>query len=236
MKIFFLLLFVILGPVGAVYADSDGYYCVGRGYLAYQFGMASLSVAPHRLYVLRIGTTAGIAEPAPLELPQFQVHGLRCGEGWIDVASFTAIYHVTLDANSQPSRYDVRPFGEGQKVPPELRPQGNLGMLSPAIRNGKSERVSLGMKQDGGQFVLEMTGQPIPNEQCLMALTTRIVETDRNGREIRERIIYQGRGRQECGGGRDVNGQGGSDVAAGTRSRDAAMAARIAPGRRPAIL
>jgi hypothetical protein len=84
------------------------YYCTSRGYLAYQFGMAPLPVASHRLYVLRIGTAAGIAEPAELELPQFQVHGLRCGEGWIDVASFTATYHVTLDGLARPIRYDVR--------------------------------------------------------------------------------------------------------------------------------
>jgi hypothetical protein len=193
---------VILGPVGAgeAYADSDGYYCVGRGYLAYQFGMAPLPVAPHRFYVVRIGTTAGIAEPVALELPQFQVHGLRCGDGWIEVASFTAIYRITLDANTHPSRYEMRPFGDGQKIPSEFLPPRNLGMASPALQNGTSERVSLGMKADGGQFALEMTGQVSPDERCLTALTTRIVETDRNGREIRDRIIYQGRGHRDCGG------------------------------------
>lgn len=51
----------------------------------------------------------------------------------------------------------------------------------------------------GGQYLLEMTGQLIPLERCRTALTTRIVETDRNGHEIRERIIFQGRARRECG-------------------------------------
>ena len=185
---------------GVAYADSDGYYCIGRGYLAYQFGMAPLPVTPHHLYVLRIGTTAGITEPAAIELPQFQVHGLRCGEGWVDVAAFTAIYHVTLDANTRPTRYEMRPFAEGQKVPQEFFPQLNLGTLSRAGPELKPQRVSLGMKADGGQYFLEMTGQLIPSERCRTALTSRVVETDRNGREIHERIIFKGRGTRDCGG------------------------------------
>jgi hypothetical protein len=63
------------------------------------------------------------------------------------------------------------------------------------------QRVALGMKE-GGQNLLEMTGQRIPSERCRTALTTRIVETDRNGREIRERIIFQGRGTHDGGGER----------------------------------
>jgi hypothetical protein len=202
MRITSLVALLILGPagLGVAYADSDGYYCVGRGYLAYQFGMAPQPVAPHRLYVLRVGTSSGIPEPVAIELPQFQVHGLHCGEGWVDVAAFTAIYRVTLDETAKPTRYAVRPLAEGQKTPPDFGPQRNLGMFSRGAEDPKPARVSLGMKTDGGQYFLEMTGHVIPSERCRTALTTRVVETDRNGREIRERPIFQGSGRRECGG------------------------------------
>ena len=42
MRIALLVALLTIGPAGAgvAYADSDGYYCIGRGYLAYQFGMA----------------------------------------------------------------------------------------------------------------------------------------------------------------------------------------------------
>jgi uncharacterized membrane protein len=203
MRVALLSLLVALGSGGVAYADSDGYYCVGRGYVAYQFGMAPLPVASHRLYVLRLEPTGGIPEPTVIELPQFQVHGLRCGGAWIDVASFTAVYRVTLDDAVRPTGYQVRPFGEGRKVPPEFFPQRNLGMLSPARASRQPDRVSLGAKAGGGQFLLEMTGRLIPNERCVVALTTRVVETDRNGREIRERIIFEGRGYVECGGEQD---------------------------------
>jgi len=191
-----------LGPagLGIACADSDGYYCIGRGYLAYQFGMAPLPVAPHHLYVLRVGTTTGIAEPEAFELPQFQVHGLRCGEGWIDVAAFTAIYRVTLDETARPTGFEVRPFADGQKIPRDFFPQLNLGMLSRAGQDLTLQRVSLGVKEGGGQFLLEMTALLIPSDRCRTALTTRIVETDVSGSEIRERVIFQGRGTRACGG------------------------------------
>ena len=203
MKIFLLAVAVIMGPlgVGVAHADSDGYYCVGPGYLAYQFGMAPLPIAPHRLHVLSTRAATGIPEPAVLELPQFQVHGLRCGDGWIEVASFTAVYRVTLDNTGRPVRYEVHEFAVGQKVPSEFYPQRNLGMLSPARARGKLERVSLGVRDGGGRLFLEMAGHDVPGEKCRVDLRSRVVETDRNGREVRDRVLYQAREHRDCGGG-----------------------------------
>jgi hypothetical protein len=204
MKILLLVALIMLGPAGRgmAYADSDGYYCIGRGYLAYQFGKATLPVAPHRLYVVRTTGPAGIPGAAALELPQFQVHGMRCGAGWIDVAGFTAIYHVILDKNDRPVRYDVQPFPDGQKLPQEfvLTQAQNLGTSSGGAAYQKPVRVPLSVKERGGQYLLEIVAQVVPPlERCELAITSRIVETDRNGREIRARIIFQGRGYRECG-------------------------------------
>jgi hypothetical protein len=206
MKIPLLAIAVLIGPLGlgVAYADSDGYYCVGPGYLAYQFGMAPRSSAPHRLHVLGTRAAAGITEPVVLELPQFQVHGLRCGDGWIEVASFTAIYRVMLDKQQRPGRYEIKQFATGQKLPPEFYPQRNLGMLSSA--RGKTERVSLAVRDGGGQVFLEMSGVDVPSEKCRVDLKSRVVETDRNGREVRERVLYQARGSRECGGDRTPAG------------------------------
>lgn len=115
-----LLVIVVLLGVGIprlASADSDGYYCVGRGYLAYQSGIAPPSIAPHRVYAISTRGSQGIPEPAAIELPQFQVHGMLCGEGWIDIASFTAVYRITLDQNDRPVRYEIRGSLEGQPIP-----------------------------------------------------------------------------------------------------------------------
>src|SRR4029077_19139662 len=92
MKLLGATVVLVLSPfcAGTEQADSDGYYCVGRGYLAYQFGFAAPSPKPHRRSVIRFSGTSGIELPVVLDLPQFQVHGMQCGEEWIDVAAFTS--------------------------------------------------------------------------------------------------------------------------------------------------
>jgi hypothetical protein len=152
---------LVLIPLGAgtAYADSDGYYCIGRGYLAYQFGFAAPPTRPHRLSVI-------------------------------------------LDENSRPVGYEVRPFPDGQKIPQEfiLSQIHNLGASSGARAYLKPVRVRLSARERGGAYLLEIIAKAIPPlKRCELAITSRIVETDRNGREISARIIFQGRGYRECG-------------------------------------
>ena len=204
MKLLGAIVLLVLIPLGAgtAYADSDGYYCIGRGYLAYQFGFAAPSTRPHRLFVIRFSGASGIQSPDVLDLPQFQVHGMRCGEGWIDVAAFTNVYRVTLDENSRPVGYEVRPFPDGQKIPQEfiLSQIQNLGASSGGRAYLKPVRVRLSASERGGAYLLEIIAKAIPPlKRCELAITSRIVETDRNGREINARIIFQGRGYRECG-------------------------------------
>lgn len=82
------LAFLLLVTAGSVpaFADSDGYFCVGPDYLAYQFGMAAPPVRPHVLHVIRFTSQRFFDAPATIELPQFQVHGMLCEAGRIRVA------------------------------------------------------------------------------------------------------------------------------------------------------
>jgi hypothetical protein len=198
--------FVVLGlAVPAVaYADSDGYYCTGRGYLAFQFGMAPMPIAPHRVSVISLRGPQGIPEPAVLELPQFQVHGMLCGEGWIDIASFTMVYRITLDATNRPTRYEQRVSLKGQPIPQAfIQSQSqNLGPLGGARAYVKPIRIALGVRPLGGEYILEVIAKATePVKPCEVSVTSRIVETDDAGQEGSTRIIFQGRGYRECGGG-----------------------------------
>ena len=59
MKLVAAIVLLVIGHLGlgTAYADSDGYYCIGRGYLAYQFGLAAPPTRPHRLTVIRLATS-----------------------------------------------------------------------------------------------------------------------------------------------------------------------------------
>ena len=63
----------------------------------------------------------------------------------------------------------------------------------------KIDRVVLGPVDGGGQYLLEVSGTAIASERCASTVTTRVVRTDRNGREVQKREIFRGRGIQECG-------------------------------------
>ena len=186
------------------FADSDGYFCKGKTYLAYQFGMAPMPVAPHRLYIISIRGPQGIPEPVSLELPQFQVHGMLCGDGWVDIASFTVVYRVLLDENSRPLRYERQRSLVGQPIPKEFisSQSQNLGALAGGRAYPRPVRTILGPKTVGGEYILEVVAKAIePLNRCEIAITSRVIETNSSAQEIGERVIFQGRGHRECGGG-----------------------------------
>ena len=194
---------ILLSPlgVGAAMADSDGYYCTGPGYLAYQFGFAAPPVGLHRLHIIRFGGAAGVQAPIVFDLPQFQVHGIRCGDRSVRLAAYDAIYTVVMDDMNRPVRYETTPWVDKGHVPPEFVGQfANLGGWSRAAGTLKTDRVPLGTVDRGGQYYLEIQGTEIAYERCASMVTARVIRTDRNGREVQQLEIFRGRGVRDCGG------------------------------------
>ena len=101
------VILAIVFLTSSAWADSDGYYCIGPDYVAYQFGLAQPPVAPHRVYVVRLGDEQGIADAGVLQIPQFQVGGMRCGETAIQIEALDALYTVRLDASRGPVRCEI---------------------------------------------------------------------------------------------------------------------------------
>ena len=64
-------------------ADSDGYFCAGTGYLAYEISFSEN--LEHTLFVVHFGPEIGIAPVKSVRLEDFQVHGMRCGDGIVEI-------------------------------------------------------------------------------------------------------------------------------------------------------
>jgi hypothetical protein len=200
MRVCTLAIMVFLGVSATAWADSDGYYCVGRDYIAYQFGFAPPPTAQHRLYVIRVGGVAGIEEPAILDLPQFQVHGLLCNERTVQIASWDAIYTVQLDSTLRPVHYEKAPWADHQHTPPQfVGHQQNLGGWSRPVGTLAVERVLLTKNPAGHEFFLEITPKASTSERCVVEITTRILELRATGRTVGERLVFSGKGHRECG-------------------------------------
>jgi hypothetical protein len=214
-KLFLALVVIQFAPSFAVpaRADSDGYYCVGGKYLAYQFGFAAPSATPHRLFVVWLGDPGVIAQPAVFDLPQFQVHGMICEEGRILVAAFDRLYTVSLGGRGQPNTISETRYERPGAFPMDVSSrQRNLGAWSRPVNTLQAERVSLSTPASGTEIVLEITPRAAA-ERCVTQITARVVMFGPSGQVAGDLTVFQGQGRRECGGSPDPA------AAAGDRGR-----------------
>jgi hypothetical protein len=180
-------------------ADSDGYFCVGTNYIAYQFGLAAPPVGPHKLTVVRFGNQ-GLGKPVVVDLPQFQVHGKVCAEGAIRIAAFDAIYTVPLASDGKPiGVVTSEPLSKRGQFPSEFVLQRNLAGLSKPVWMLKTERLALGRSSAGHTFELQIrpTQGKIP---CVTEITTSLVELDEMEKTVANQPVFKGEGHRDCGG------------------------------------
>jgi len=197
--------FLIFVLPSVAQADSDGYFCVGKDYIAYQFGLAAPPIAPHRLTIVRFGA-GGFHAPQVVDLPQFQVHGMHCGDRAVRVAAFNAIYTIAVDSAPKVIGKSVLPSAE-HRYPSDSFAQRNLALLSRARGTMKAERVLLGKSTAGHLFELVIT--PTPSlKPCAVQIETTLVESDEAGKQIASRSVFAGEGHRECGGGAGGLNQG----------------------------
>jgi hypothetical protein len=192
-----LILLIVLALPNAAAADSDGYYCIGPRYIAWQFGLASPSTRPHELFVVQYGNGV-ISESTSILLPQFQVHGMRCRENTVDVASFTGVHTVMLDAEYRPiSVTEERYAGDGRPGW-ALGIQSNLARLSSAYSSLTPDRNSLLVEPNGDEYILDVSAAPDSVRECPPTITVRILRYDRAGIEQQQRTLLSWTEHPQC--------------------------------------
>jgi hypothetical protein len=95
------LLWVMLAWPLSARADSDGYYCHGPGYIAWETRFSAPD-SGHVLHVVRYSRATGIQLSQRVVLPDFQVHGMVCDGSAVVVVGWTARYRVDLTASTLP--------------------------------------------------------------------------------------------------------------------------------------
>ncbi|HJU42404.1 MAG TPA: hypothetical protein VJ691_06295 [Vicinamibacterales bacterium] len=161
-----LVIALCLLSAGPAFADSDAYFCTWRGYLAFE---TRLGTGKHELHVVRFGA-GGITAAPPIALDEFQVHGMICRAGQIEIQGWERTYTIDLAAAGKAvvtSR--AAAFNASQSKPPE-----NLGHL------GKPQVIDL--DADGGnrfQLVIARASKPVKGG-IEHHTTTRIVQRSAN--------------------------------------------------------
>ncbi len=195
---------LLLGTVHSARADSDGYYCTGPNYLAYELfkgpGYAIAGRPTHFLYVVRLRDSAGIIRPISVPLPRFQVHGMRCTTSAVQLLGWDSLYTIHLS--------ELRPSlsaegaawsreGASRRLPPDYSDL-NLGGWSRGVRAGRADTIALTAASTGYRFLLAIDVQANKRD-CVYKVVTRLEEFDAASRRVATLTLFQGTGPMECG-------------------------------------
>jgi len=86
-------------------ADSDGYFCVSKGYLAYELRQGlTAGVVGHELKLVKVGPERGIYLASEATLLDFQVYHLICSENGVEISGWNKVFTKYV--------IDVQPSGE----------------------------------------------------------------------------------------------------------------------------
>ncbi len=163
-------------------ADSDGYFCVGRDYLAFELrgGLSSEGTA-HVLRVVRFGSQ-GIRLAGEVLLEDFQPHRMVCGDEQVRIGGFSSRpveYVIDVPSGAAPRVAHVVTNPQWAVQRTELR---NLGAWS------SSGTVALPSTDPSHTFHLVMTEtEERLGDEILHHKRTEMVMTDREGK-IRQRL------------------------------------------------
>lgn len=150
---------LIISASSAFAGESDGYYCVGPDYLAYQFAFTNGST-DHQLNVISLARGFSIAEPAVVELPAFQVHGMRCNETSVELRDEKIVYGVDVSDQDTPvfigkkeleltAQRRFRQTNLGLWAFAGFRSDGTLALSIPLPRPGLALEAALLIKIEG---------------------------------------------------------------------------------------
>ena len=100
-KIVIAITLTILCRPAVALADSDHYYCTGRGYIAYETRLGQ-TPAGHRLHIVQFSRARGIVKLAAIPIEDFQVHAMRCRGSMVELEGWTTGYDVDFSNPGRP--------------------------------------------------------------------------------------------------------------------------------------
>ena len=195
----FLLSLMLVTVFGrAARADSDGYFCIGAGFIAVEFRAFSTPGlnGPHVLKIARFDAERGPRWAGEVIVEDFQTHTLACGaktimfEGAGDRGRGLVTYIIQLDS-AGPPRIVSHTSDPGYKFRTLPRGPDNIGNLAqPGI-------VELSSRGGYPRFQLRVTETSHRVESGVQHDTQSVLEEiDASGRVRRSLEIYKG-GRYE---------------------------------------
>ena len=193
-------LFIVIASGGVAHADSDGYYCSATNLLAYEISFSDKEPG-HWLHVVQYGSNGSGFETANVELPAFQVHGMRCSSTQVEILGWKNLFLYDVGDGKQPKLEVDRTLSK-----PGARPEGfkdESGNLGAWFRDPKTGygfgQVRLKSTDTNHKYVLDISLQSHPKKACTYVVQSRLLKLNSNGGVSADLIIVKTERAGECG-------------------------------------
>lgn len=177
------------------FADTDGAFCIGPDYLAFQLSLA-IGQNDHRLYVMRFSDSTAWKDSTFIALPYFNAPQLRCAETSIHLSA-DRVHLVSWDA-SVPStlRHQtiLRTIESEAKGYPDTMGSLTEGMPGPY----GTKTFALPSTDRVHSYELEVEKQRDQTNPCLKRVRSRIHQKSR-GRIVETHELVALTHPTECG-------------------------------------
>ena len=185
-----LCLALITVGVGEAHADSDGYYCTGPGYVAYELrGWNWYTMGQHIVRVVKFAN-GKVAWAGDVAVKDFQPHLMKCDTSRVTIGGYDRGWlEYEIDVKAQPSITAERAAPDRQFKPGEHAPLPNLGNWS------RSSTVPLvGDPTDQAVYQLDiLVTQDQANPRCRDRVSRLVLKRNAGQRVAQQFVLYEGR-------------------------------------------
>ena len=176
--------------VSDAHADSDGYYCTGPGYIAYELrGWNWYTMGRHIVRVVKF-SNGKVAWAGDVVVRDFQPHLMKCDANRVTIGGYDRGWlEYEIDVMAQPSITAERAAPNRQFKQGEHPPLANLGNWS------RSSTVPLvADPTDQAVYQLEiLVTQDQANPRCRNRVSRLVLRGNAGQRVIQQFVLYEGR-------------------------------------------
>jgi hypothetical protein len=184
---------VTLFPAASAASTGDGYFCVGRDYLAYEFEDGYHTQAARAgLYLVRLNGPDGFVDPVVYEFDPGKVRGMRCLDDRVQLLDDLSVRSVDLGSPSN-VRMQREPLASGPSTEGFVRL--NLGELSHLSGAVWPEDVALPTTSRFSYALAVIKTPGVPENHmyaCYPASVTHLYQFDLNHNLVRSLQIAAG--------------------------------------------
>jgi hypothetical protein len=188
----FMVVFALMVASTAAHADSDGYFCIGPSYVAYELSFSGPLPNKHQLHIVRLNDQSNWKDAYVLELPEFQTQGMMCSESTVKVLAWDAIYTASWTST------DSRPSITAKSIQPGKFSDSEIPQLIDNFISRRSRLIWLSTLSTEYSFLLWIESVPDQNVKCQFQVRSWI-ERRRGQKVIDAKVLYTGAQPAECG-------------------------------------